>query len=68
MEQRRDFALVPLDQPAVRALVPGRASELHPVLLGEALDLAVAEHRQPRQRDHQRADAEILVALPELLD
>ena len=49
-------------------LVPVGAAVLHAVLLGEALDLAVAEHRQARQRGHQRADAEVLVALAELLD
>ena len=44
------------------------APELHPVLLAEALDLAVAQHRQPGQRRHERRDAEVLVALAELLD
>ena len=31
-------------------------------------DLAVAEHRQARQRREDRRDAEVLVALAELLD
>src|SRR5205823_12873233 len=49
MEQREDLALVALDEPAVRALVPQRPAKLHAVLLGESLDLAVAEHREAGQ-------------------
>ena len=68
MEQREDLALVAFDQPRVRSLVERRAAELHAVLLAEALDLAVPQHRQPGQRRHHRRDAEVLVALAELLD
>ncbi len=68
VEQREDLALVPLHQPAVRLLVAVGAAVLHAVLLGEALDLAVAEHRQAGHRRQQRADAEVLVALAELVD
>ncbi len=68
VQQREDLALVPLDQAAVRLLVEGRPAELHAVLLAEALDLAVAEHRQPGQRGQDRRHAEVLVALAELLD
>ena len=68
MEQREDLALVALDQPRVGLLVEHRPPELHAVLLAEALDLAVAEHRQPGQRREDRRDAEVLVALAELLD
>ena len=48
VEEREDLALVPLEEPRVRLLVERRAPELHAVLLAEALDLAVAEHRQAR--------------------
>ena len=68
VEQREDLALVALDQPRVRALVERRPAELHPVLLAEALDLAVAEHRQPGQRREDGGHPEVLVALAELLE
>ena len=68
MEEREDLALVALDQPRVRLLVERRPAELHPVLLAEALDLPVAEHRQPGQRRQHRRHAEVLVALAELLE
>ena len=44
-QEREDLALVALDEPGVDALVVVGAPVLHPVLLGEALELAVAEHR-----------------------
>ncbi len=68
VEQREDLALVARDQPRVGLLVEHRPAELHAVLLAEALDLAVAEHRQARQGREHRGDAEVLVALAELLD
>ena len=68
VEQREDLALVALDEPRVRLLVEHRPPELHAVLLAEALDLPVAEHRQPGQRRQHRRHAEVLVALAELLD
>ena len=68
MEEREDLALVPLDEPPGRTLVVVGAAVLHAVLLGEALDLAVAEHRQAGQGGHHHADAEVLVAVAELLD
>ena len=54
-------------RPVDRLLVPAGPPELHAVALAEALDLAVAEHRQPRQRREQGRRAEGLVAGPELL-
>ena len=68
MEQREDLPLMALDQPRVGLLIERRPTELHAVLLAEPLDLAVADHRQPGQRRHHRRDAEVLVALAELLD
>ena len=68
MEKREDLALVPFDQVGVGLLVPVGAAVLHAVFLGEPLDLAVAEHGQARQGGHQDADAEVLVALAELVD
>ena len=68
MQQRRDLALVPGHQLGIGHLIVVRATVLHAVPLGEALDLAVAKHRQPRHRRHHRADPEVLVALPELVD
>ncbi len=68
VQEREDFALVPLDKTDVRALVPGRSSELHPVLLAEALDLAVSQHGQPGQGGQDGRHAEVLVTLAELLE
>ena len=68
VEQREDLALVARDQPRVGLLVEHRPPELHAVLLAEALDLPVAEHRQAGQGRQHRGDAEVLVALAELLD
>ena len=68
VEQREDLALVPLDERRIGLLVEPCAAELHAVLLGVALDLAVAEHRQPGERRHDRGDPEVLVALAELLE
>ena len=62
------LALVARDELRVGRLVEHRASELHAVLLAEALDLAVPEHRQPGQRRQQRGHADVLVARPELVD
>ena len=41
---------------------------LHAVLLGEALDLTVTEHRQPGEGGEQHAHAEVLVPVAELRD
>ena len=68
MEEREDLAFVTLDEPRIRLLVQHRPAELHPVLLAEALDLPVAQHRQPGERREDRRDAEVLVALAELLE
>ena len=68
MEEREDLALVTLDEPRIRLLVEHRPAELHPVLLAEALDLPVAQHRQPGERREDGGDAEVLVALAELLE
>src|SRR4029078_2337755 len=67
MEQGEDLSLVALDEPRIGMLVQGRAPDLPPVLLAEALDLPVAQHRQPGQRREDRRHAEVLVALAELL-
>ena len=68
VEQREDRPLVMGQQALVDRLVEAGAPELHPVLLAEALDLAVAEHRQAGQRRQQGGHPEVLVAGPELLD
>jgi hypothetical protein len=68
VEQREDLALVPLHQPRIGSLVERRTPELHAVLLAEAVDLAMAEHRQPGHRGHDHRHAEVLVALAELLE
>ena len=68
LHDREDLALVPLDERAVARLVPLRAAVLHAVLLVQALDLTVAEHREAGHRAHQRADAEVLVVVAELRD
>ena len=68
VEEREDLALVTLDQPRVGLLVEHRPAELHAVLLAEALDLPVAEHRQPGECREDGRDAEVLVALAELLE
>ncbi len=44
MQQGKDLPLVTLNQPLVWLLVPVGAAVFHAVFLGEALDLAVAEH------------------------
>ena len=67
VQQGEDLALVALDQVWVGLLVPQRVAEFHAVFFGETLHLAVTEHGQPGQGGHQHADAEILVALAELV-
>jgi hypothetical protein len=67
VEERHDLGLEVRTEPSF-GCSSRRPAELHPVLLGEALDLAVADHRQPRHRRQQRRDPERLVAGPELLD
>ena len=68
LEQRRDLALVALDEPLVGRLFVARPAVLHAVLFGEAFDLAVAEHGQAGQGGHHDGDAEALVAGAELVD
>ena len=68
LEQRSDLALVALDEPVVGRLVVARPLVFHAVLLGEAFDLAVAEHGQAGQRGHHDGNAEALVARAELVD
>ena len=68
VEQGHDDPPVVGVQALVHLLDHARSTELHPVLLGEALELAVPEHRQPGHRRHERRDAEVLVARAELLD
>ena len=68
LEQRGDLALVARDEALVGPLVHLGRLELHAVALGEAFDLAVAEHGQAGERGEQGADAEVLVAVAELVD
>ena len=68
VEQGHDLALVAGDQPLVDVLVHRRPAELHAVLLGEALELPVPEHRQAGEGREERGHADVLVALAELLD
>ena len=68
LQQRRNLLLVARRQRIVRPLVHARPLVLHAVPLGVALDLPMPEHRQPRQRRHQRRHAEAFVARPELID
>ena len=67
-QQREYLPLVALEQFFIDALVQVGPAVFHPVFFPEALDLAVAEHGQPRQGGHQGAGAEILVAAAELGD
>ena len=67
-EQRHDLPLVPRHQVLVGPLVLVGALVFHPVALGVALHLPVAEHGQPGQGGEQQADPEVLVVLPELRD
>ena len=59
---------MPRNQILVRRLSHSRLLVLHPILLGEALDLPMPEHRQTRQRRQQRAHAEVFVPCAELVD
>ena len=68
VEEREDLALVTLDEPGIRALIQRGPPELHPVFLAVPLDLAVAQHREARECRHDHRDAEVLVALAELLE
>ncbi len=68
VQQREDLPFVVSDERLVRRFVPVGAAVLHAVLLAVPLDLAVAEHRQPRQGGKQHRHAEVLVAHAELLD
>ena len=68
LEQRRNLALVALDKPVIGIFLVARPAVLHAVLLCESLDLAVAEHGQAGQRGHHDRDAEVFVALAELVD
>src|SRR6201985_3508459 len=68
LQKRSDVMLMARNQAVVGMFVHARPLELHPIALGEALNLSVAEHRQAGQRCEQCADAEILVSSPELVD
>ncbi len=57
-----------LDEGAVGRLVAVGAAVFHPVLLLEALELAMAEHGQSGHGRHHRAYAEIFVSPAELGD
>ena len=48
--------------------VPQRLAEFHAVLFGIALELPVPKHGQTGHGGHEHADAEVLVALAELID
>src|SRR3972149_3451543 len=68
VEEGEDLALVALHEPSLRLLLPAGAAELHAVLLGETLDLAVAEHRQAGQRHQQCRRAEVAGVVAEPVD
>ena len=68
LEQRRDLALVALDEPMIGIFLVARPAVFHAVFFCESLDLAVAEHGQPGQRRHHDRDAKIFIALAELID
>ncbi len=57
-----------LDEPVIGRLIVARALVFHPVFFGEALDLAMAKHRQARQSGHEHGDTETLVTGAELID
>ena len=57
-----------LNHPWVGTLVIAGPLVLHSVLLSKSFDLAVAEHRQPRQRGHQHGHAKAFVPLAKLID
>ena len=68
VDEREQVSLVPGDQVRIGQFVEARAPELHAVLLGEPLDLAVPEHRQAGQGGQHGRHAEVLVPRAELLD
>ncbi len=68
MDEGEELPFVAGDESLVGPLVPRGATKLHAVLLGEPLDLPVAEHREARHRDQHRRDPEVLVPGSELLD
>ena len=57
-----------LYEPLIGPLVPLGPPELHAVLLAVALELAVAEHGQARQRRQQSGHAKVLIMATELVD
>src|SRR3990172_4711896 len=67
-EEREDPALMGSHETLVDRLVEGRPAELVAVLLVEALDLAVSEEWQARQRRQERCRPEVLVAVAEGVD
>ena len=66
--EREYLVTMARDESLVRRLVLVRAPVFHAVLFLKALNLPVPEHREPRHRDHHRADAEVFVSAPELRD
>ncbi len=68
VKQRRDLALVTVDEVGARLLVHARLLELHAVALGVALDLAVGEHGESGEGGEQSGDAEAFIAVAELVD
>ena len=68
LQQRRNLALVALDQPRIGRLIVARPAIFHAVFFGESLDLAVTEHGQSGQGGHHRRHAKAFVALAELVD
>ncbi len=66
--ERVDNALVVRHQAFVGFFVPVGAAVFHPVFLVIAFNLTVTDHRQAGQGCHQRADAEILIAVAKLFD
>src|ERR1035438_8743493 len=68
LEQGRNLAFVTPDQPVVWRLVVARPAVFHAVLLSEAFDLAMAEHRQAGKGGHHDRNAEAFIAGSELVN
>src|ERR1700685_3932875 len=57
-----------LHQASIRILLVASAAKLHTVLLGEALDLPMAEHGQSGKSGHHGGYAKALVAITKLIN
>src|ERR1700722_17342912 len=68
VKQWSNFTIVARHQSLIGIFLVTSAAELHSVLLSEAFDLTVAEHRQARQSRHHGGDTKKLVAITELVN